>query len=64
MLAARPELAGEALLADWGALARPLITRRRSACDGAGLIAAGIPLPPAQGKRRIAMQFDPGGDYP
>ncbi len=60
MLAARPELAGEALLADWAALCRPLIARRRSDCDSAGLIAAGIPLPPAQGKKRIALQFEPG----
>jgi len=59
-LAGRAELAGEALLADWAALSRPLIARRRNNCDGAGLIAAGIPLPPAQGKKRIALQFDPG----
>ena len=60
MLAGRAELAEEALLADWAALWRPLIARRRRACDVAGLVAAGIPLPPAHGKKRIAMQFDPG----
>jgi phosphoribosyl-dephospho-CoA transferase len=59
-LAGRAELAEEALLADWAALSRPLIARRRSECDVAGLIAAGIPLPPAQGKKRIALQVDPG----
>ncbi len=60
MLAGRPDLAGEALLADWAALGRPLIARRRTSCDGAGLVAAGIALPPSHGKKRIALQLDPG----
>jgi phosphoribosyl-dephospho-CoA transferase len=60
MLAGRADLAGEELLVDWVALGRPLIARRRSACDVAGFVAAGIPLPPAQGKKRIALQVSPG----
>jgi phosphoribosyl-dephospho-CoA transferase len=60
MLAGRADLAGEALLADWAAHGRPLIARRRTSCDGAGCIAAGIPLPPSHGKKRIALQLDPG----
>jgi phosphoribosyl-dephospho-CoA transferase len=59
MLAGRAELAGEALLFDWASLSRPLIARRRGACDVAGFVAAGIPLPPAQGKKRVALQLDP-----
>ncbi|MGO9675353.1 MAG: malonate decarboxylase holo-[acyl-carrier-protein] synthase [Methylocella sp.] len=60
MLASRPDLSGEPLLAEWAARGRPLIARRRTACDVAGLVAAGIPLPPAQGKKRIALQVSPG----
>ena len=60
MLAGRPDLAGEALLADWAALGRPLIARRRTSCDLAGLVAAGIALPPSHGKKRIALQLDRG----
>ncbi|MGA2636715.1 malonate decarboxylase holo-[acyl-carrier-protein] synthase [Methylocella sp.] len=60
MLAGRPDLTGEALLADWAALGRPLIARRRTSCDLAGCVAAGIALPPSHGKKRIALQLETG----
>jgi phosphoribosyl-dephospho-CoA transferase len=39
---------------EWIALSRPLVVRRPSACDRAGL-ALGLPLPPSLGKARIAI---------
>lgn len=59
MLAERADLAGEPLLVDWVELRRPLIARRREPCDRPGRVAAGIPLPPSQGKKRIALQLCP-----
>lgn len=55
-LGERPELAGAPLVADWARLRRPLIARRGGR---AGLVAAGLPLPPAQGKLRIAFELAP-----
>ncbi len=54
--AARPEIGGDPLLAGW-APGWPLVARRRSAADRAGSVAAGLPLPPCRGKRRIAFAF-------
>jgi phosphoribosyl-dephospho-CoA transferase len=39
---------------EWIAFGRPLVARRPSACDGAGL-PLGLPLPPSLGKARIAI---------
>jgi phosphoribosyl-dephospho-CoA transferase len=55
-LAEREDLAGEPLLVDWAEQGRPLIARRREPCDQPGRVAAGIPLPPSHGKKRIALQ--------
>jgi phosphoribosyl-dephospho-CoA transferase len=58
-LAARPELCGEPLVGAWAERGFPLIARHRGPCDRPGLIAAGLPLPPPHGKRRIALALAP-----
>lgn len=58
ILAGCPLLLNEPLLTDWAERDRPLIVRR-AGCDehrSAGLVPLGLPLPLAQGKRRIAVQ--------
>ncbi|VTZ48279.1 Phosphoribosyl-dephospho-CoA transferase [Methylocella tundrae] len=59
MLAERPDLT-DPLLKDWVLADRPLIARRRAPCDARDLVPAGVPLPPAHGKKRIALQLAPG----
>jgi phosphoribosyl-dephospho-CoA transferase len=59
-LAGRPDLRRDPLLADWAGRGRPLIARRSGCCDPPGCVAAGIPLPPSHGKRRIAVALPPG----
>jgi phosphoribosyl-dephospho-CoA transferase len=54
-LAQRPDLAVESLIADWVRRGFPLIVRRGVGGADDGLIALGLPLPPALGKRRIAV---------
>jgi phosphoribosyl-dephospho-CoA transferase len=56
LLASRADLANEPLLRDWARRGWPLIVRRPSPGDGAGL-PLGLPLPPSAGKRRIAVQM-------
>jgi phosphoribosyl-dephospho-CoA transferase len=46
--------APDRIIDEWIALGRPLVARRPSPCDGAGL-ALGLPLPPSLGKARIAI---------
>ncbi|MDT8275224.1 malonate decarboxylase holo-[acyl-carrier-protein] synthase [Roseomonas mucosa] len=55
MLEMRPEWRGEPLLAGWAWRGWPLVARRRGECETAGGIAAGLPLPPSAGKRRLAV---------
>lgn len=55
LMAARPDLAGEPLVADWVRAGNPLVARRGISADPAGLVPLGLPLPPAYGKRRIAV---------
>ncbi|MDT8265500.1 malonate decarboxylase holo-[acyl-carrier-protein] synthase, partial [Roseomonas sp. DSM 102946] len=55
MLETRPEWRGEPLLAGWARRGWPLVARRRGECEAAGGIAAGLPLPPSAGKRRLAV---------
>lgn len=55
--AARSELAAEPLLRDWAAHGWPLIVRRPT--PGERGVALGLPLPPAAGKRRIALTVEP-----
>lgn len=50
----------EPIVAEWARQGRPLIARRRGPCDVAPLIAAGLPLPPQFGKRRIALSLEAG----
>jgi phosphoribosyl-dephospho-CoA transferase len=57
MLQCRPDLADLPLVADWARLERPVIVRRRMACDSADGIPAALPLPPRYGKQRLAFSF-------
>lgn len=53
-LAAQSALQGEPVLRDWAARGWPLIARRALPGEAAG-VPLGLPLPPALGKRRIAV---------
>jgi len=55
VIAMRPDLAGDPLVVDWANAGNPLIARRHNSDDPAGLVPLGLPLPPAQGKRRISV---------
>ncbi len=57
MLASRPDLAGEPLVEAWADAARPLVARRSVESDPLHTVPLGLPLPPAQGKRRIAVSL-------
>ncbi|MEH2491704.1 malonate decarboxylase holo-[acyl-carrier-protein] synthase [Bradyrhizobium sp. AZCC 2230] len=52
-----PELASESIVAGWAQAGRPLIVRRPTCSDVAGMIPLGLPLPPSHGKRRIAVSL-------
>ena len=54
-LAARPELAGSPLVADWARRGWPVILRRRNPGEATHLVPVGLPLPPTDGKRRIGF---------
>ncbi|WP_180982375.1 malonate decarboxylase holo-[acyl-carrier-protein] synthase [Methylocella silvestris] len=47
------------IVAEWASRGRPLIARRRGAGDPAGAVPAGLPLPPAFGKLRLALALAP-----
>jgi hypothetical protein len=55
LMALRSDLAEEPLVAGWARAGYPLVVRRPACGDPAGRIPLGLPLPPACGKRRIAM---------
>jgi phosphoribosyl-dephospho-CoA transferase len=57
MLAARPDLAVDPLVAGWADAGRPLVARRAAEGDPPHLTPLGLPLPPAQGKQRIALSL-------
>ena len=57
MLASRPDLALDPLVAGWADARRPLVARRAAEGDPPHLTPLGLPLPPAQGKRRIALSL-------
>ncbi len=57
MLAARPDLAANTLVAGWAEAGRPLVARRAVEDDPPHLTPLGLPLPPALGKRRIALSL-------
>ncbi|MCP3471572.1 malonate decarboxylase holo-[acyl-carrier-protein] synthase [Bradyrhizobium sp. CCGUVB1N3] len=52
-----PGLAGEPTIEGWARAGRPLIVRRPTCSDTAGMIPLGLPLPPSHGKRRIAVSL-------
>jgi phosphoribosyl-dephospho-CoA transferase len=60
LMTVRPDLAGEPLVAGWADAGHPLVARRPALGDEPGSIALGLPLPPAHGKRRIAISLPPG----
>ncbi|MEI9951280.1 MAG: malonate decarboxylase holo-[acyl-carrier-protein] synthase [Pseudomonadota bacterium] len=58
MLCCHPALADEPSVADWARLERPVIVRRRINGERATAgVLAGLPLPPCEGKRRLAFRF-------
>ena len=55
LLAGRRDLDGVPHLPGWAEAGRPLIVRRRVPGEGDGSVPLGLPLPPADGKRRIGL---------
>ncbi len=55
LLAERRDLDGVPHLSGWARAGRPLIVRRRVPGEDDGLVPLGLPLPPADGKRRIGL---------
>jgi phosphoribosyl-dephospho-CoA transferase len=53
-VAAEPDLATDGLVSRWVERGWPLVARRRTRCDAAG-VPLGLPLPPSHGKRRLAF---------
>ncbi|MGU3667415.1 malonate decarboxylase holo-[acyl-carrier-protein] synthase [Methylobacterium sp. A49B] len=54
-LDARPDLVAVPHLRGWAEAGRPFVVRRRVPGDDAGAVPLGLPLPPADGKRRIGL---------
>jgi phosphoribosyl-dephospho-CoA transferase len=61
VLAVCPPLADLPLLGEWADRGWPVIVRRRGEADNRHLVPVGVPLPPAAGKRRIALLIPPEG---
>jgi len=61
VLAFRPPLADLPLLGEWADRGWPVIVRRRGEVDNRHLVPVGVPLPPAAGKRRVALLIPPEG---
>ena len=59
MLESHPDLAQEPLVAGWADRGWPLIVRRVVPGEAKGL-PLGLPLPPSDGKRRLAFVMQPG----
>lgn len=59
LIAQRPDLANEPLVAGWADAGYPLVVRRPLCSDDPRKVPLGLPLPPAQGKHRIAVTLDP-----
>ncbi|MDR7040260.1 phosphoribosyl-dephospho-CoA transferase [Methylobacterium sp. BE186] len=64
VLAGRPDLDGAPHLSDWARRGFPVIVRRRHPGEAAGTVPVGLPLPPADGKRRIGLALPPGAVRP
>ena len=60
-LARCPSSAGLPLLGTWADRGWPVIVRRRAEAEDPGLVPVGVPLPPAAGKRRVALLLPPNG---
>jgi phosphoribosyl-dephospho-CoA transferase len=54
-------LADLPLVGSWADRGWPVIVRRRAEAENPGLVPVGLPLPPAAGKRRIALLLPPDG---
>jgi phosphoribosyl-dephospho-CoA transferase len=61
VLARCPSLADLPLVGSWADRGWPVIVRRRAEADDPALVPVGLPLPPAAGKRRIALLLSPDG---
>lgn len=59
LLRGRRDLDGLPHLAGWAEARRPLIVRRLAPGEGGDLVPLGLPLPPADGKRRIGLVLPP-----
>jgi len=59
ILRERPHLREAPHLAEWAALGRPVMVRRRIANEQPDRVPVGLPLPPLDGKLRIAFQVRP-----
>ena len=60
VLAAHPHLAAIPEVLQWAARGWPLIVRRHLPGDDPTLIPVGLPLPPVNGKLRLAAELSPG----
>jgi phosphoribosyl-dephospho-CoA transferase len=60
-LALCPPFADLRLLGEWADRGWPVIVRRRGEADDRHLVPVGVPLPPAAGKRRVALLVPPDG---
>jgi phosphoribosyl-dephospho-CoA transferase len=60
-LADCPSLARLPLVGTWADRGWPVIVRRPAEAEDPGLVPIGLPLPPAAGKRRIALLLPPDG---
>ena len=60
-LAHCPSVADLPLVGSWADRGWPVIVRRRAEAEDPGLVPVGLPLPPAAGKRRIALLLPPDG---
>jgi phosphoribosyl-dephospho-CoA transferase len=56
-----PALAGLPLLEAWADRGWPVIVRRRAEGEDRAMVPVGVPLPPAAGKRRVALVLPPVG---
>jgi len=59
LMAQHPDLANEPFVAGWADAGYPLVVRRPLCSDDPRTVPLGLPLPPAQGKHRIAVTLDP-----
>ncbi|RCW77946.1 malonate decarboxylase holo-[acyl-carrier-protein] synthase [Phyllobacterium bourgognense] len=61
LMARRADLANKPFVAEWANAGYPLVVRRPLCSDDPRTVCLGLPLPPAQGKHRIAVTLDPDG---